>query len=132
MTEEPETITKINQENLSWTTCSVDQCGIHRLFKKTLNGIQKNIYKKTGKKPNISNKFYPTKTPDPAVMMIKIGKSEIPTLITRNTENIISTSFENRIKKCLDNECIKIGEKTIQYITIESKYGILGSTSFKI
>ena len=35
MTEEPETTTKINYENLSWTACSDDQCGIHRSFKKT-------------------------------------------------------------------------------------------------
>ena len=34
MTEKPETITKINHENLLWTICSDDQCGIHRLFKK--------------------------------------------------------------------------------------------------
>ena len=34
MTEEPETATKNNHENLSWTTCSNDQCGIHRSFKK--------------------------------------------------------------------------------------------------
>ena len=45
MTEEPETITGINHENLSWTACSNDQCGIHRSFKKTLNDIQrKRIY----------------------------------------------------------------------------------------
>ena len=84
-----------------------------------------------GKKPNISNKFYPIKTPVTAVMMIKIGKSEIPTLITQNTENMISTSFANRIKRYLDNECIRIGKKTIQHVTIESKYGFLGFTSFK-
>ena len=42
MIEEPETTTGINHENLSWTTCSNDQCGIHRSFKNTLNGIQKN------------------------------------------------------------------------------------------
>ena len=41
MTEESETVTKINHENLSWTTCSDDQCKIHRSFNKTLNGIQK-------------------------------------------------------------------------------------------
>ena len=35
-----------------------------------LNGIQKKAF---GKIPNISNKFYPTKTPVTAVMMIKIG-----------------------------------------------------------
>ena len=34
MIENPETATKINHENLSWTTCSDDQCKIHRLFKK--------------------------------------------------------------------------------------------------
>ena len=32
MTEEPETTIKINHENLSWTTCSDDQCVIHRSF----------------------------------------------------------------------------------------------------
>ena len=84
------------------------------------------------KKPNMSNKLYPTETPVTAVMMIKIGKSEIPTLITQNTENMISTSFANRIKKYLNNECIRIGEKTIQYVTIESKHGFLGSTNFKL
>ena len=46
----------------------------------------------------MSNKFYPTKTPITAVMIIKIGKSKIPTLITQNTENKISTLFANRIK----------------------------------
>ena len=85
-----------------------------------------------GTKPNISNEFYPTNTPVTAVMMIKIKKSEIPALITQNTENIISTSFANRIKKYLDNEYIRIGEKTIQYVTIESKHGFLKSTSFKL
>ena len=39
--EEPETAIKINHENLSWTTCSNDKCGIHRSFKKMLNGIRK-------------------------------------------------------------------------------------------
>ena len=34
MTVKPETITGINYENLSWTTCSDDHCVIHRLFKK--------------------------------------------------------------------------------------------------
>ena len=79
----------------------------------------------------MSNRFYPTETSVTAVMIIKIGKSEIPALITQDTENIISTSFENRIKKYLDNECIKIGEKIIQYVTVESKHGYLGSTNFK-
>ena len=65
------------------------------------------------------------------VMIIKIEKSEIPVLITQNTENIISISFASRIKKGLDNECIRIGEKTIQHVTIESKHGFLKSTSFK-
>ena len=78
-----------------------------------------------GKKPNISNKFYPIKTPVTAVMMIKIGKSEIPALITQNTENMMSISFANRIKKYLDNECIRIGKKTVQHVTIESKHGFL-------
>ena len=85
-----------------------------------------------GKKPNMSNRFYPTKTPVTTVMMIKIGKSEIPALITQNTENIISTSFANRIKKYLDNECIKIGKKMVQHVSIESKHGFLGSTNFKL
>ena len=65
-------------------------------------------------------------------MMIKIGKSEIPALITQNTENMISTSFANRIKKYLDNECIRIGKKTVQHVTIESKHGFLGFTSFRL
>ena len=43
MTEEPETVIKINHENLTWTTCSNNQCGIRRSFKKTLNGIQKKL-----------------------------------------------------------------------------------------
>ena len=90
---------------------------------------KKNIF---GKKPNISNKFYPTKIPVTAIMMIKIGKSDIPALITQNMENMISTSFANRMKKYLDNECIRIGENTIQYITIESKHGFLGLISFKL
>ena len=37
--EKPETIIKVNHENLSWITCSDDQCGIQRSFKKMLNGI---------------------------------------------------------------------------------------------
>ena len=32
MIENPETTKKINQENLSWTIYSEDQCKIHRLF----------------------------------------------------------------------------------------------------
>ena len=44
MTEEPETAIKINHENLSWTTCNDDNYGIHRLFKKTFNGIQKKFF----------------------------------------------------------------------------------------
>ena len=64
-------------------------------------------------------------------MMIKIGKSEIPALITQNTENMISTSFASRIKKYLDNECIRIGDKTIQHVIIESKHGFLEFTSFR-
>ena len=93
------------------------------------------VYQKTiyiGKKPNISNKFYPTKTPVTAVMIIKIEKSKIPKLITQNTEIMISISFANRIKKNWSTNNIKNGEKTIQYITIESKYGFLKSTSFKL
>ena len=88
--------------------------------------------KKIGKKPNISSKFYLTKTPVTAVMMIKIKKSEIPALITQNTENMISISFANRIKKYLDNECIRIGENTIQYITIESKHEFLGLINVRL
>ena len=80
----------------------------------------------------MSNKFYPPKTPVTAIMMIKTGKSEIPALIIQNTENMMSTSFASRIKKYLDNEYIRIGEKTIQYVTIESKHGFLKSTSFKL
>ena len=130
MTEEPETATKIDHKNLSWTTCSDDQCWIHRSFKKNVKWYpkKKKILKK---KPNISNKFYPTETPVTAVMMIKIGKSKIPALITQNTENMISISFANRIKKYLDNECIRIGAGLTQYVTIESKHGFLGFTGFK-
>ena len=128
--EEPETIIKINHENLLWTTCSNDQYGIHRSFKENVKWYPKK--KILGKKPNISNRFYSTKTPVTTVMIIKIGKSEIPALITQNTENMISTSFVNRIRKYLNNECIRIGENTIQYITIESKHGFLGSINFKL
>ena len=64
-------------------------------------------------------------------MMINIGKSEIPALITQDTENVMSTSFASRIKKYLDNECIRIGKKIIQHVTIESKHGFLGFTSFR-
>ena len=47
MTEEPETATKINHENLSWTTCSDDQCGIHRSFKENVKWYpKKNIWEK--------------------------------------------------------------------------------------
>ena len=130
MTEEPKTTTKINHENLSWTTCSNDQCGIHRSFKKNVKWYPKK--KILGKKPNISNRFYPTETPVTAVMMINIGKSEIPALITQDTENVMSTSFATRIKRYLDNECIKIGKKLIQHVSIESKHGFLGFTSFRL
>ena len=34
-------------------------------------------------------------------------------------------------QKIFDNECIRIGEGTIQYVTIESKHGFLKSTSFR-
>ena len=59
--EEPETIIKINHENLSWTACSNDQCKIHRSLKENVIWYPKKR-KILGKKPNISNKFYPTKT----------------------------------------------------------------------
>ena len=65
-------------------------------------------------------------------MMINIGKSKIPALITQNTENVMSTSFVNRIRRYLDNECIRIGKKKIQHVSIELKHGFLGSTSFKL
>ena len=83
------------------------------------------------KKPNMSNRFYPTKTQVTAVMIINIWKSEVPALITQDTENMMSTSFANRIKRYLDNECIRIGKGTVQHVTIESKYGYLGFTSFR-
>ena len=41
-------------------------------------------------------------------------------------------TFWNRIKKYLNNECIRIGEGTIQHVIIESKHGFLGSTSFRL
>ena len=81
MTEEPETATKIDHENLSWTACSDDQCKIHRSFKKNVKWYPKKK-KILGKKPSISNKLYPTETPVTAVMMINVGKTEIPALIT--------------------------------------------------
>ena len=84
------------------------------------------------KKPSISNRFYPTETPVTAIITINIGKTKVPALITQNTENIMSTSFENRIKKFLDNECIRIGKGTIQHVIIESKHEFMGSTSFKL
>ena len=65
-------------------------------------------------------------------MMIKIGKSKIPASITQDTENMMSTSFANRIKRYLDNECIRIGPGLIQHVTIESKHGFLGFTSFRL
>ena len=43
MTEKPETTAGINHENLSWTTCSNDQCGIHRSFKKNVKWYPKKI-----------------------------------------------------------------------------------------
>ena len=84
------------------------------------------------RKPSISNRFYPTETPVTAVMMVNIGRSEIPALITQDTENVMSTSFASRITKYLDNECIRIGKKIIQHVSIESKHGFLGSTSFRL
>ena len=44
----------------------------------------------------------------------------------------MSILFASRIKKYLDNECIKIGKRTVQHVIIESKHGFLGSTSFKL
>ena len=131
MIEEPETATRINHENLSWTACSDDQCGIHRSFKKQVKWYpkKKKILKR---KPNISNRFYPTETPVTTVMMINIGKSEVPALITQDTENVMSTSFASRITRYLDNECIRIGKGIIQHVSIESKHGFLGSTSFRL
>ena len=41
MIEEPETATKIDHENLSWTACSDDQCWIHRSFKKNVKWYPK-------------------------------------------------------------------------------------------
>ena len=78
MIEKPETTTKLNHENLSWTTCNDDQCGIYRLFKNNVKWYPKKMLEK---KPNISCKFYPTKTPFTAIMVIKIGKSKILGLI---------------------------------------------------
>ena len=92
-----------------------------------VSGKEKYIF---GKKPNMSNTFYPTKTSITAVMIIKFGKSEISALITQDTENIMSMSFANRITKYLDNKCIRIGKKTIQHVTIEIKHWFLKSTSF--
>ena len=83
------------------------------------------------RKQNMSNKFHLTKTPVTAVMMINIGKSEVPALITQDTGNMISILFASRIKKYLDNECIKIGKKTIQHVIIQSKHGFLKFTSFR-
>ena len=88
--------------------------------------------KKLGKKPSISNDFYPTETPITAIMMINIGKSKIPALITQDTENVMSILFASRIKKYLDNECIRIGKKIIQHVSIESKHGFLGFTNFRL
>ena len=44
MIEEPETTTKIDHENLSWTACSDDQCWIHRSFKKNVKWYLKKKY----------------------------------------------------------------------------------------
>ena len=44
ITEKPETIIKINHENLSWTTCSDDECKIHRSFKKNVKWYPKKIF----------------------------------------------------------------------------------------
>ena len=65
-------------------------------------------------------------------MMIKIGKSKVPALITQDTENMMSTSFAARIKRYLDKECIRIDAKAIQHVTIGSKYGFLRFTSFRL
>ena len=45
---------------------------------------------------------------------------------------MMSTSFASRIKKKLDNECIRIGKRIIQHVIIESKHGFLGFTSFRL
>ena len=58
--------TRNNQKNhLSWTICNDDIVGYT------------DYLKKIGKKPNISNKFYLTKTPVIAVMIIKIGMLKV-------------------------------------------------------
>ena len=71
------------------------------------------------KKPSLSYRFYLSETPVIAVMVIKIGKSNIPGLITQDTENIMSTLFVNRIEKYLNTECIRNGQELIQHVTME-------------
>ena len=62
MTEKPETATKINHKNLSWTTCSDDQYGIYRLFKNNVKWYPKKIVGKKAKNimqilPNENNGY---------------------------------------------------------------------------
>ena len=118
MIEEPEITTKINHKNLSWTTCNDDQCGIHRSFKKMLNGIQKKNYFFL-KKAKYVKQILPNKN-------TSHGGNDDQNWEIRNTSidhtkhgNIMSTSFANRMKKYLDNECIEIGKQTIQHVTSE-------------
>ena len=131
MTEKPETVTKINHENLSWTACSNDECRIHKSFKENVKWYlkKKKMFKR---KPNISYRLYPTKTPVRTVMIFKIGKLEIPGMITENTENTMSTSFAERIKNYLDTKCTRNNEGIIQHVTIESKHGFIKTTSFRL
>ena len=121
----------------SATPCSIctaesdRNSGIHRSFKENVRWYPKKEKILKGK-PNISNRLYPTKTTVTAVIMIKIGKSKVPALITQDTENVMSISFANRITRYLDNECIRIGKRIIQHVSIESKHGFLGSNSFRL
>ena len=92
--EEPETIIKINHENLLWIACSNDQCKIQGSFKKYVKWYPKKI-KNIGKKAKYIKQILSDKTPITTVMTIKIGKSEIPALVTQNTENMMTISFAN-------------------------------------
>ena len=108
--EEPETITKINHEILSWTTCSDDQCGIYRLFKKNVKWYPKkgkDIWEKAKYiKQILSNKNTGYGVNDnqdweirnTSVDYTKHGKHDIDIIRKPN-------------QKYLDNDCIRIGEK---------------------
>ena len=86
---------------------TTNNAGYINHLKKTLNGTRNKI-KTVGRKIFFFFfcKFYPTKTPVITVIIIKNGKTEIPAMISQNTENKITRFFLKQIKKYIKIECV--------------------------